>query len=231
VNTAINASATFTDPGILETHTAVWNWGDGASSLGVVTEVNGSGSVTGSHTYTAPGVYTITLTVTDKDGGQGLAEYEFVVLYNPGAGGVAGKGFINSPAGAYTPNPSVTGKAYFGFVSKYSKGATVPTGQTALQFAVGKKPFYFSSNGYQWLVVNGAMALFQGSGTVNGTGNYGFILSVIDGQAKNGGRVDKFRIKIWDKGTGNIVYDNQVGAPDYVAPSMAISCGTIAIVK
>jgi predicted nucleic acid-binding Zn ribbon protein len=71
VNTAINASASFTDPGVLDTHTAAWNWGDGASSAGVVTEINGSGSVAGSHTYATCGVYTITLTVTDKDGGIG----------------------------------------------------------------------------------------------------------------------------------------------------------------
>jgi len=70
-NKAITASASFTDPGILDTHTAVWDWGDGASSPGVLTEVHGSGSVAGSHAYTAAGVYTITLTVTDKDGGKG----------------------------------------------------------------------------------------------------------------------------------------------------------------
>jgi hypothetical protein len=32
VNTVINASADFTDPGTLDTHTAVWDWGDGTRS-------------------------------------------------------------------------------------------------------------------------------------------------------------------------------------------------------
>ena len=30
VNTAINASADFTDPGSGDTHTAEWDWGDGS---------------------------------------------------------------------------------------------------------------------------------------------------------------------------------------------------------
>ena len=78
----INTSSTFTDPGILDTHTAVWNWGDGTTSVGIVTENNGSGSVTGSHTYqlTALGRHTITLTVTDKDGGNGTSTKVIRVL-------------------------------------------------------------------------------------------------------------------------------------------------------
>jgi hypothetical protein len=36
-------SANFVDPNILDTHTAVWNWGDGSSSKGSVTEANSLG--------------------------------------------------------------------------------------------------------------------------------------------------------------------------------------------
>lgn len=62
-------TGTFTDAGTCDTHTAVWDWGDGTTSVGVVTEDNGLGSVTNSHTYSQPGDYTVTLTVTDDDGG------------------------------------------------------------------------------------------------------------------------------------------------------------------
>ena len=62
-------AGTFTDAGTCDTHTALWTWGDGATSVGVVTEENGSGSVTNSHTYSQPGDYTVTLTVTDDDSG------------------------------------------------------------------------------------------------------------------------------------------------------------------
>lgn len=71
VNNPINVNANFTDPGVLDTHTAVWDWGDNTTSPGTVSETNGSGSVSDSHTYSSPGTYTVQVTVTDKDGGSG----------------------------------------------------------------------------------------------------------------------------------------------------------------
>jgi len=44
-----------------------------------------------------------------------------------------------------------------------------------------------------------------------------------------GGGVDKFRIKIWDRGTGSIVYDNQNGSADDANPTTAIQGGNIVI--
>ena len=41
------------------------------------------------------------------------------------------------------------GKATFGFVSKYLKGANVPSGNTAFQFTAGS--LNFKSTGYEWL--------------------------------------------------------------------------------
>ena len=55
-------------------------------------------------------------------------------VYDPGAGFVTGGGWINSPTGAYTPNPSLTGKANFGFVSRYQDGANTPSGNTQFHF-------------------------------------------------------------------------------------------------
>src|SRR5262249_26017955 len=54
----LSYSATFTDVDALDTHTAVFDWGDGTSP-GVVTEGGGSGSAAGRHVYTASGTYTI----------------------------------------------------------------------------------------------------------------------------------------------------------------------------
>jgi hypothetical protein len=59
VNTAINTSAPFADLGVLDTHTALWDWDDGSTSPGIVSETNGSGSVSGSYTYAGAGVYTV----------------------------------------------------------------------------------------------------------------------------------------------------------------------------
>ncbi|MBA1443926.1 MAG: PKD domain-containing protein [Gammaproteobacteria bacterium] len=56
-------SGSFTDPGSVDTHTIEWNFGDGSAQV--------SGTLTPSHTYPTAGIYTVTLTVTDKDGGVG----------------------------------------------------------------------------------------------------------------------------------------------------------------
>ncbi|KXB06930.1 hypothetical protein AKJ52_01315 [candidate division MSBL1 archaeon SCGC-AAA382C18] len=60
---------TFADVGTQDTHTAEWNWDDSSTSDGTVTESNGLGKVSGSHTFSSVGEYTITLTVTDDDTG------------------------------------------------------------------------------------------------------------------------------------------------------------------
>jgi hypothetical protein len=227
VGTTVNAGASFTDPGILDTHTATFDWGDGGTSAGTVTEAGGNGDVAGSHIYTTPGVYTITLTVTDKDGGTDSAIYQYVVVYDPNGGFVTGGGWIDSPAGAYLPDPTLAGRASFGFNSKYKKGANVPDGQTQFQFKAGDLNFHSSS--YDWLVVAGARAQYRGSGTINGAGDYRFMLTAIDGQQPGGGGVDKLRMKIWDNATGGLIYDNQMGDGDDADPTTALGGGSIVI--
>lgn len=227
VNTAITASASFTDPGTLDTHTAVWNWDDGITSPGTVTETNGSGSVNGSHTYTSAGVYTVTLTVTDKDGGTGTSTCVYVIVYDPDGGFVTGGGWISSLAGAYAADPGITGTATLGFVSKYQKGASVPKGNTEFQFKAGNLKFHSTS--YDWLVISGNKIQYKGSGTINGTGNYGFMLTAIDGRYNGGTTPDTFRIKITNKTDGSVVYDNQMNAADDADPTTVIGGGNIII--
>jgi hypothetical protein len=121
----------------------------------------------------------------------------------------------------------LTGKAHFGFVSRYQKGNSVPDGQAQFRFhAAGMT---FESTSYDWLVVAGARAQFKGQGTINGGGDYGFLLSAVDGQVNGGGGVDKFRIKIWDRASGNVVYDNQTGAAEGAEATTAIQGGSIVI--
>lgn len=204
-------------------------WGDGATTPATVTESAGSGTATAGHTYTAAGIYALTLTVTDDDGGSGQCTFEFVV-FDPSAGFVTGGGWINSPPGAYTPDPALTGKATFGFVSKYQKRApSTPSGNTEFQFAAGD--LTFKSTSYDWLVVAGAKAMDKGEGTINGSAGYSFRLSAIDGQASGGGGVDKFRIRIWETATDVVVYDNKLGAPDNADPTTALGGGSITIHK
>ena len=65
----VTATITFTDAGIFDSHIATWEWGDSDTSSGIINEVFGEGTVTGTHTYAAAGTYTVTVTVTDDDGG------------------------------------------------------------------------------------------------------------------------------------------------------------------
>ena len=226
IRTSVQATASFTDSDAGDTHTASWDWGDGRSDNDMLV----SGSVaTASHTYTAAGVYTVTVTITDGAGAGATGTSPYLVIYDPDGGFVTGGGWINSQAGAYAANPALTGKATFGFVSKYQKGANAPSGNTEFQFKVAS--LNFSSTSYDWLVVAGAKAQYKGSGTINGSGTYAFMLTAVDGQVKGGGGVDKFRIKIWDKSTGGMVYDNQMGAGDAALPTTAIQGGSIVVHK
>jgi len=228
VGTPVTASASFADPGVLDTHTAVWDW-EGATSTGSVNETKGSGTVSGSHAFTTPGVYTVKLTVTDKDGDATHRAYEYVIVYDPAGGFVTGGGWINSPAGAYVADPALTGKATFGFVSKYAKAATLPSGSTEFVFHAGN--LNFQSATYDWLVIAGARAQYKGTGTINGAGTYGVLLTAIDGQVSGGGGLDKLRIKVWDKASGTVVYDNKLGAADSANPTTTLGGGSIVVHK
>ena len=240
VNTAFNFTATFTDAtGYTPNATAAWSFDTAISVAGAVTESSGSGTVTKSFSFSSAGVYAVTLTLNDNQGGITITNTiapdnlpSMIVVYDPNGGFVTGGGWINSPAGAYLANPNLNGKANFGFVSKYQKGSNVPVGQTEFQFQVAN--FNFHSEIYQWLVVAGPKAQYKGTGTINGAGNYGFLLTATDGQINGGGGVDKFRIKIWDIDNGGaIVYDNVLGASDDIdtANPIAISGGSIVIHK
>lgn len=223
----ITAEASYSGPSG-PSMTAVWNWGDGETSAGDFSDpyyIQGS-KPSG---YVNPGIYTVTLEVTGDCGAVITRDFQYVVVYDPSEGFVTGGGWIDSPEGAYKGDETLTGKANFGFVSKYKKSATTPTGETQFQFQVADLNFH--SDNYEWLVVAGAKAQYKGTGTINGVGNFGFLISAIDEAINGGGEVDKFRIKIWDKDNGDqIVYDNNLAEDaDDVDPTTEIGGGSIVI--
>jgi PKD repeat protein len=117
----VAVQVTFSDPGTADTHDVAWDWGDLTSD----TQTNATSPASANHIYDEPGVYTVQVTVTDHDGGAATGVYEFIVIYNPEGGFAAGAGWIDSPEGAclYAAcTYETTGKAHFGFASKYKKG-------------------------------------------------------------------------------------------------------------
>jgi hypothetical protein len=223
---AVTVAAAVSDPGPADTLLCTYAWGDGTDNT---TAAPAGGSCSASHTYAVPGVYGVLITVTDDDTGASSTRFEYVVVYDPAGGFVTGGGSIQSPPGAYSDNPSLTGKATFGFVSRYKQGAAVPDGQTQFKFHAASLDFHSAS--YEWLVVAGARAQFKGTGRINGAGNYGFLLTAIDGQVSGGGGLDRLRMKIWDIGSGRVVYDNQPGAPDSGDDATELAGGSIVIHK
>jgi hypothetical protein len=199
--------------------TAEINWGDGTSSPATIS----AGLLSGTHLYNEPGVYILTLNLTDGCRETRTFQFRYVVIYDPSEGFVTGSGTILSPVGASTLFPNVSGIASFGFVSKYDKKKLGPKGNTEFEFDAGDLKFV--STEYEWLVVAGLKAKFKGRGSVNGIPGYQFMISAIDGDTK--GNPDLFRIKIWNETTGDVVYDNQMDAELDADPTTAILEGSI----
>ena len=229
----------FTDYALTSTHNAVWDWGDDTTtdcSIAACTinesSMTSDGDISTTHTYSQAGIYSVKITVIDEDGLSDEKTAEgFVVIYDPDGGFVTGGGWIDSPEGSDIVNPELTGKANFGFVSKYQNGQTVPTGNTEFQFKAGD--LNFKSTSYDWLTIAGHQAKYKGEGIINDAGNYGFMLSAVDEDLTPSTDDDLFRIKIWDKNNDDaVVYDNKVGAAEGdTDPSTAIGGGNIKIHK
>jgi hypothetical protein len=145
--------------------------------------------------FAEPGIYQVCVTGTDLAGNVSAPACTLVTVFDPAGGFVTGGGWIEVPAGADPWDPQAQGRANFGFVAKYKKGASTPVGSTEFQFQQGSLNLH--SSGYDWLVVSGQdTAQLQGAATVNGdvapTGMpYRFMLRAHDRDP------DAFRIRVW----------------------------------
>ncbi len=161
-----------------------------------------AGLVVAQFEYAQPGVYPITVTIEDSAGNSDVSTYEYVVVYDPGAGRVTGAGWYWSGNEAYQNGRPWGNWAHFGYNAKYKKNATTPSGTTKLRLS---GEFYFKSSGYDYLIVNDTMAVAEGAGKIDGQSGYRFRVQGIDN-----GWIDFFQITIWDEATGETIYDNGV---------------------
>ena len=154
----------------------------------------------------------------------------YLAVYDPNSSFITGGGWITSPAGALVAQPSLSGKANFGFVAKYKKGNSQVDGNTEFQFQDGDFNFKSSALDAATLVISGSKGTYRGEGTVNGAGDYGFMVAAVDGNISGGGGTDLFRIKIWDRSHGNaVVYDNNMGKDENGVPTTILGGGSIVI--
>ena len=223
INTPVDFAGRFWDGAGLS-HTAKWTF-DNLSTTGRVTEPLGSktGSVTGTYTFTDPGVYRVAMNITDNLGRTSsvtnVGDLEaLVVVYDPNGGYALGGGWLDAAAGKLT----------FGFNSKYHSNARNPKGEVQLTFGAGMN---FDANSLDYLTISGARAQVSGFGKLNGDGPYNFILTMIDGQTEGGGGVDRIRVKIWHKVTGDVVYDTQPGASDAADPTTPVGTGSSIVLQ
>lgn len=203
----LQASVAWVDEDRVGTRSVNWSWGDGSGGAGRMRESNGVASASASHSYAAPGIYPVTVTVVDRSG-RSTAVSRNVVVSAPG-GMVAGSGTLISPPGAFVKSPLHSGKASFSLIAPAAGNAKIADGQGRLQFDL--PGLNLRSNSLRLLGRQGAQHVFEGSGTIGGAGNYRFRLATAAGVP--GGQQGRFGLRIWrtDPATRAevLVYDNQ----------------------
>ncbi len=198
-------------------HTGEWVIDDNTIVRGTLTEPAGTknGKLTGSYKFATAGTYKLKMNVTDQNR---ITSYcntnedmeAIVVIYDPAGGYTYGGGWFTSPAGALKSDATATGKANFGYAVNYFKGAANPKGETQFELKVGD--LEFNALTFEYLSVAGARAQIKGTGKIiGGQSGINFIMTVIDG-ALDGTGIDKIRMKIFNKNTGQVYYDNEQGS-------------------
>jgi len=199
----VPVSSSFTDPGTVDTHTASLDCGSGVTAQSEVVGEMASSACS----FSSAGVYSIRLTVRDKDGGSDTKLSSApIVVFDPAGGRLTGGGWVASPAGAVAFAPTAAGKLTFSLNARYEPGSSIPTGKAELNLTVGK--LEFRSTSLDWLVATEASAQVQGRGTVNGSGDYAFSVVAMDAQSTGA-----VRIRIWHRTSGTLLYDSRPGAP------------------
>jgi hypothetical protein len=245
VNEPFIVSAYFSDTGTLDSHVATWDWGDGNTcNTDVISDTDcsltyvpgGLGTIAGTHAYTETGIYTITLTLKDKDdGGAGISELPDIIVSDATGGHVTGGGSIAVEPTACVPPDGAsdkycTGKANHGFIIKYNEDTGQFEGQTTFSFKKGGFDFYTEGIApYEYLVILGDFAQFKGDGFVSYQGSVEsatFVISIKDADLNpNDGLVDDlFGIKI-TLGSGQEIVNTGLDPKSVYGFGMLVSTG------
>ena len=164
-------------------------------------------------------MYEVTLTVTDNNNASDSEVFQYISAYNPTPQGLfTGVRMFNSPLGAVPNQPTLTGQVKFGVTTKYDN-QNLPTGKVSMNFSAANIEFEAST--ITVLVTSNGKATLRGTGTINETGNYTFLITGLDSST------DKIRFQIKDDTA--VIYDSQPGAADTIDPTTSITAGQIIV--
>lgn len=201
--TPLRASVAWIDEARAGTRGVSWSWGDGSGGSSTWREGQGRGGASASHSYAEPGIYTVRATVQERSGRSTAVSRRVVVT--PAGGALVGQGTLLSPRGALAKSPLHVGQAQFSLIA--------PTRDTAgasgrLQFDL--PGLNLRSDSLRLVGRQGAEHVYEGSGSVGGTGGYRFRLAATAGAA--GGGQGGVGLKVWRTGPAGkgevVVYDN-----------------------
>jgi hypothetical protein len=228
VGDSVPASVTFTDAAN-DTHTCRITWDDGRTD----TITPAGHACAGTHRFAHAGMFTIDITVTDDDGGQGTG-HVMVVVYDPRAGVPQGNGWRNGP-----------GQEGFDFTASYpSTAATVPDGAVTFSLPPSANLNLRNHQHLDWLVAtpDGRFAIKGIAERIPGQ-QVAFVLYGYDGcpPGQTTGcqpGPDRLRMVVWDTTAHGpvpedvpLIYDNRAGQPFDIdtADPQPIQSGVIVI--
>ncbi|HSD65010.1 MAG TPA: 5'-nucleotidase C-terminal domain-containing protein [Ignavibacteriaceae bacterium] len=116
---------------------------------------------------------------------------------------IKSEGWFDSEAGAYLPDPSITGQVNFNMNIRDVNHPNSVQGVVKIKFPEAK--INLTGNILECLLIENNVITLRGEGKNTGAGNYGFLITAIDG----GNTGDSIKITIWDKLDGDkVIYDN-----------------------
>lgn len=226
------------------------DWRD-SSAHTVLTGVSAH-SVTPSHTYNKTGVFAPVIKISDGSNAKDTIVFKYLVVYIVGNYSTTTEGEFTAPAGSLVSNPNLSlcnRKVEFGVECKPK--ACHPgmfDGEVEIELNGGHFEFETEKIDWDYLAVSACfLATFEGSGYLypeghhngchgrchggcnNNSGHHYGILIVQSDKYKNTSNANKVRIKIWNIDNGAIVFDTQMGAPDYALPTTTLSKGCVKV--